>query len=65
MKNKCHGSVHLRNVSEFSNNLHLFDQTNRNSANHTCSFNEAVFEMFFRAEAAVAERKIQNDRQRR
>lgn len=45
------------NVSEFSNILHLFNQTNRGTANCTYGFNEAVSEMFFRIEAAVAARK--------
>lgn len=44
------------NVSEFSNNLHLFNQNNQSMANCTYSFNEAVSETFFRVKTAVAER---------
>lgn len=57
MKNKCHGSMVPRNVSDFSNILHLFNQTNRGTANCTYGYNEAVSEMFFRTKAAVAARK--------
>lgn len=46
-----------RNVSEFSSNLHLFDQTNWSTANHTDGFNEAVSELVFRVKVAVAEKK--------
>lgn len=44
-------------VSEFCNNLHLFNQTNQSHANGTYGFNEAVSETFFRVKVAVGERK--------
>lgn len=45
------------NVSEFSNNPHLFYQINWSPANPTYGFNEAASERFFRVKMTVAERK--------
>jgi len=46
-----------RNVSEFSDNLHLFAQTHRSTANRPYSFSEAMSQTFVRVKVAVAERK--------
>lgn len=49
-------------VSEFSNNLHLFDQNNQSMANCTYNFNEAASETFFRVKAQWQREQIQDDR---